>query len=102
MDDYDITREDWDSMVELSQWSSLKLPIIQTKTKSAFTRSINKLDRTLPYSMLNSLKSKADVFDENESGNDEEPTDQNDPMVKMVSAPVKVSKPKAQRKTKAK
>uniref|UniRef100_A0A6G3MHN6 Replication factor C subunit 1 (Trinotate prediction) n=1 Tax=Henneguya salminicola TaxID=69463 RepID=A0A6G3MHN6_HENSL len=104
MIDYDLVRTDWDSIVDLSQWSSSKLKPIETKAKSAFTRKVNKIDRQLPYSLSVITKAKNDTFnggldqDEEDSLPDE---DKNDPMIKELSTPApKPAKKKITRKVK--
>lgn len=101
----DLTREDWDSIVELYQWSSLKLQPLVTKVKSAFTRSFNKIDHKHPYSFSTISKSrqKKELNLEDESDGDESSVEEKeeDKMVKIVSTPVqKPSRAKSSRKVK--
>lgn len=107
--EYDFTKNDWDEMVELYQWSDFKLPSIPTKTKSAFTRIYNKTSRFLPYSLASNSVGKAKVVDENfEDGEElveeeDENTKEKDPMIKPVEkkmAKVKETKPARKSKTK--
>ncbi|KAK2556430.1 Replication factor C subunit 1 [Acropora cervicornis] len=51
MADYDLTREDWECVLEVGQFEGQKDPIasIQSKVKAAFTRAYNKENRKTPY-----------------------------------------------------
>ncbi len=52
MDDYYISREDWDTIVELGigeQKEDAVLKKIPTATKSAFTRKYNSRDHPIPF-----------------------------------------------------
>jgi replication factor C subunit 1 len=55
MGEYDLTREDWDSIIEISTLGESKLPKIESSVKSAMTRMYNKEHHAAPVS----LKSKA-------------------------------------------
>jgi len=53
MEDYDLTKEDWDSVIELGQFEGFKDPVasIPSKVKSAFTRTYNKESHKTPYAI---------------------------------------------------
>lgn len=61
--DYNLLREDFDSMNELGLWPRMKNPMdkVETKTKAAFTRLVNK--KVYPYSNghLTKAKERANV-----------------------------------------
>ena len=51
MDKYDLLREDFDSILEVTSWTGLKDPmsLIDSKVKAAFTRTYNKEVHMTPY-----------------------------------------------------
>lgn len=58
MDDYYITREDWDTIVELGigeEKGDVVLKKIPTATKSAFTRKYNSRDHPIPFQKAQDL-----------------------------------------------
>lgn len=78
---YNLTREDFDSLVELCQWSDIGKPdpmsSIESKVKAAFTRCYNKEGQKLPYSLSNvTIKKKTASSANNEEGYDDEEEDQ--------------------------
>ncbi|XP_060066245.1 replication factor C subunit 1-like [Ylistrum balloti] len=52
MEEYDIIKEDYDNILEISKWPNSDDPLkhLSTKTKSAFTRTYNKGVHLTPYS----------------------------------------------------
>ncbi|XP_060772501.1 replication factor C subunit 1 [Neoarius graeffei] len=53
MDDYDIIKEDFDSIMEISTWGGQPDPYskLDSKVKAAFTRAYNKESHLMPYSL---------------------------------------------------
>ncbi|XP_025091531.1 replication factor C subunit 1-like [Pomacea canaliculata] len=51
MDEYDIIKDDYDNILELTKWPNSKDPLanIDSKTKAAFTRQYNKESHLTPY-----------------------------------------------------
>ncbi|KAK6167429.1 hypothetical protein SNE40_021461 [Patella caerulea] len=51
MDDYDITKDDFDNVMEVSKWPNSTDPLgsLDSKTKAAFTRTYNKECHLTPY-----------------------------------------------------
>ena len=96
MGDYNLLREDLDSLIEVSQWPDRPDPMrnVESKTKAAFTRKYNKDGIALPYSIVqtvNKKKSSAEDFfveeeDEEEEDDDEKDNIANDAMIKMKKA----------------
>jgi replication factor C subunit 1 len=80
MDMYCITRDDFDTIMEVSTWPGQKDPmsLIDSKVKAAFTRTYNKESHMNPFSVVNVKKLKAikqndeNLEDENEMEIDEE------------------------------
>ncbi|XP_057310081.1 replication factor C subunit 1-like [Hydractinia symbiolongicarpus] len=104
MDQYNLTREDWDSVMEIGKWGkesddTAKIP---TKVKSAFTRLYNKDVHKTPYAVHQAAKKtkiastdgvllgedddQADVDDEEDNGDDDDIS--KDAMIKMKKEPV--------------
>lgn len=52
MDDYDIIKDDFDNIIEITKWPNSSDPLskLSTKTKTAFTRMYNKEVHLTPYS----------------------------------------------------
>ncbi|XP_013404916.1 replication factor C subunit 1 [Lingula anatina] len=55
MDEYSLLREDFDNILEVTQWSGRKDPMasVPSKVKSAFTRAYNKEAHMTPYAVSN-------------------------------------------------
>ena len=83
MDAYFLTKDDWDSLMELSFGSKQILSQIPTTTKSAFTRQYNKMDHHLAFvsglqaSKAKPTKVKVD-FEAAMGGEDDEPEEEPD------------------------
>ncbi|XP_076082907.1 replication factor C subunit 1-like [Mytilus galloprovincialis] len=60
MDDYDIIKEDFDNIMEVSKWPNSKDPMskLAPKTKAAFTRTYNKEVHMTPYATGVVMKKK--------------------------------------------
>jgi replication factor C subunit 1 len=60
MNEYSITREDFDTICELATWPNQKDPMseIATQTKSAFTRQYNKEAHKNPFTLVDVKKLK--------------------------------------------
>lgn len=60
MNEYDLIRDDAEAIAELAVWPGRKDPaaVIQSKTKAALTRALNKEHRMLPYAIDDVAKSK--------------------------------------------
>ena len=76
MTEYSLTREDFDTIVELSTWPNQKdvMTMIDSKVKASFTRAYNKESHKNPFSIVNVKKMKAAKLDggEDEDENYEE------------------------------
>ena len=76
MTEYSLTREDFDTIVELSTWPNQKdvMTMIDSKVKASFTRAYNKESHKNPFSIANVKKMKAAKLDggEDEDENYEE------------------------------
>ncbi|ESP02654.1 hypothetical protein LOTGIDRAFT_138092 [Lottia gigantea] len=60
MDDYDITKDDFDNVLEVSKWPNSSDPLskLDSKTKAAFTRTYNKECHLTPYATGQTTKKK--------------------------------------------
>ena len=65
MNDYNLTRDDFDTILELSTWPDQKDPstLIDSKVKASFTRTFNKEARMNPFTVANVKKHKGEVGD---------------------------------------
>ncbi|KAL5014468.1 hypothetical protein ScPMuIL_008738 [Solemya velum] len=77
MDEYDIIKEDFDNILEVTKWPNSKDPMssLTPSTKAAFTRSYNKEVHLTPYSTGVAVKKRrgaAAVVDEEMMGDGEE------------------------------
>lgn len=94
MVDYHLTREDLDSIVELTTWPNTKDPLagIESKVKAAFTRAYNKEGKGTPYATNVNIKktsvtAEAEIGDELEGVDEVEEDDDkvdSDAMIKKV------------------
>ncbi|EFA03814.1 replication factor C subunit 1 [Tribolium castaneum] len=83
MKDYNLLREDVDSLIELCQWLQGENPMnsIDSKVKSAFTRTYNKQVTLLPYAPASGVSKKkaaaleSDLLDELDEISDNEDDD---------------------------
>lgn len=66
MHDYCLTRDDFDTILELSTWPGQKdlLTLIDPKTKAAFTRAYNKESHKNPFSIVDIKKLKSSKVSE--------------------------------------
>jgi len=73
MNEYSLTRDDFDTILELSTWPGGKDPmtLIDSKVKAAFTRAFNKQAHLNPFSIVDIKKLKASKATE-EVGEDED------------------------------
>ena len=85
MGDYNLLREDLDSLIEVSQWPDRPDPMknVESKTKAAFTRKYNKEGVSLPYRIVQTVakkKASAEDFlgDEDDEEDDEDDEDEAD------------------------
>ncbi|KAK5646065.1 hypothetical protein RI129_004529 [Pyrocoelia pectoralis] len=71
MHNYNLLREDLDSILELAQWPKQKDPMnmVDSKVKAAFTRSFNKANAKLPYAVQAAVTKKRNAVN-NEDGYD--------------------------------
>lgn len=105
MEDYDLTKEDWDSIIEVGQFEGQRDPVasIPSKVKAAFTRSYNKEKHKTPYAIRAApKKGRKGGAGEDDQGMDEEGLEQegeensqekddieNDAMIKATKKPTK-------------
>ncbi len=73
MNEYSLTRDDFDTILELATWSGSKDPMaaVDSKVKAAFTRAYNKQAHLNPFSIVDVKKLKASRAGE-EGGAEEE------------------------------
>jgi replication factor C subunit 1 len=117
MDDYFLTKEDWDSIVELGVGPCDEKTVrIATQAKSAFTRQYNLMSHPMPFMKSSSVaatkagkKEVPDIEDaivesEDESPPDTEKVDNDEDIAKdkYVKQPKKKAAPKAKAKAKTK
>lgn len=111
MSAYNLTREDFDSILELSLWTGQKDPMamVETKVKAAFTRNYNKDGPKLPYAVVaGTFKKRAaalqneDEYGEEEVDDVEEDDDDinNDAMIKEKKKPAASSRGKKESEAK--
>ncbi|KAK3523133.1 hypothetical protein QTP86_020212 [Hemibagrus guttatus] len=69
MDDYNIIKEDFDSMMEISTWGGQPDPYskLDSKVKAAFTRAYNKELHLTPYSLQAVKKGRKGAVDTNQA-----------------------------------
>jgi replication factor C subunit 1 len=74
MNEYNLTREDFDTILELSTWPGDKDPmsLIESKVKAAFTRAYNKESHKNPFSIVNIKKLKPSKLNDDLDGNEAE------------------------------
>nr|XP_002119665.2 replication factor C subunit 1-like [Ciona intestinalis] len=60
LDDYDLTREDFDSIMEIGQFQGKPNPLssVDSKVKAAFTRLYNKESHMIPYAVTSATAAK--------------------------------------------
>ncbi len=104
MNEYSITREDFDTICELATWPNQKDPTteIDTKTKSAFTRQYNKEAHKNPFTLVDIKKLKGTKLnddgmgEEDDGGEEEDEADsddiKSDAMIKMKERKPAVAK----------
>ena len=96
MGEYNLLREDLDSLIEVCQWPDRPDPMrnVESKTKAAFTRKYNKDGVSLPYRIVQKVAKKKhsgeDFIDYEEEEEEEDDDDKddigNDAMIKMKKA----------------
>uniref|UniRef100_W5UC34 Replication factor C subunit 1 n=1 Tax=Ictalurus punctatus TaxID=7998 RepID=W5UC34_ICTPU len=99
MDDYDIVKEDFDSIMEISTWGGQADPYskLDSKVKAAFTRAYNKESHLTPYSLQVVKKGRrgavepdlsldSDLQGQEEDEEEEEETLNTDAMIKQKKA----------------
>jgi len=66
MNEYFLTREDFDTILELATWPGDKDPasMIESKVKASFTRTFNKESHKNPFSIVNVKKLKGSKLDD--------------------------------------
>jgi len=115
MDTYAINRDDFDNILDITSWPHLKDPMaqVETKTKSAFTRTYNKEGHLTPYAPVIGAKKKkgggggseegfemdGDGQTQHDSDNGSDDNMEADAMIK-AKKPANKAKPKAAAKTK--
>ena len=97
MNEYSITREDFDTICELATWPGQKDPttLIDSKVKASFTRQYNKESHKNPFTLVNIKKLKGTKLNEDygENGDEEEEDDENEDDV-TTDAMIKVKEKK--------
>jgi len=101
MDEYDLTKDDMESILELTQWPNQSDPMksVDTKTKTALTRTYNKLVVKRSYNIEQKVKGKKAKKKDDE---DEEASEQsgNDSDVDLSAFQKKTKAKKAPAKSK--
>ncbi|KAK3742285.1 hypothetical protein QZH41_013114 [Actinostola sp. cb2023] len=101
---YDLTREDWDSIMEAGQYQGHRDPMtrIPSKVKAAFTRAYNKDHHKTPYALKSALsKSRGKSHDMESSqgdGNEEEHDEEEEESLENSAMLVKNKKPASRAK----
>jgi replication factor C subunit 1 len=104
MNDYCLTRDDFDTILELGTWPGQKDPmsLIDSKVKAAFTRTYNKESHKNPFTIVNIKKLKASKLTEESTeieGEEDEEEDadeiESDAMIKKVQPKKATSKTSA-------
>jgi replication factor C subunit 1 len=74
MNEYNLTRDDFDTILELSTWPGDKDPmsLIDSKVKAAFTRAYNKESHKNPFSIVNIKKLKPSKLNDDVNGEETE------------------------------
>lgn len=74
MNEYDLLREDLESILEVAQWPGHKDPMagVESKVKAAFTRLYNKESHMSPYAAVAAPKKKVGAAKADEYGEDDE------------------------------
>lgn len=107
MNQYHLLREDLDSLVELSLWPGQRDPMqfVDSKVKSAFTRTYNKDSVALPYSVTGTTAKKKTQVSQDEGflddDQDDEGSDSNDDNVESDKM-IKAKKPSTSKKAESK
>lgn len=108
MENYDLTKEDWDSIIEVGQFEGQRDPVasIPSKVKAAFTRTYNKESFKTPYAIRAAPKKgrRGGAEDEQmmeeagegdasavEPQNDDNDDLENNPMIKASKKPAKAA-----------
>uniref|UniRef100_H3CJ79 Replication factor C subunit 1 n=1 Tax=Tetraodon nigroviridis TaxID=99883 RepID=H3CJ79_TETNG len=108
LDDYQLIKEDVDSMMEISVWGNQADPYskLDSKVKAAFTRAYNKEVHLTPYALLAVKKSRRGGGGESEGGGedvDSQPQESEDEGESLqTDAMIKQKKTKVTRQTKEK
>ena len=102
MGDYNLLREDLDSLIEVGQWPDRPDPMkhVDSKTKAAFTRKYNKEGIALPYSIVQTVtKKKGGGGDELMPGEEDDIQDDDDEDKDNIEkdAMIKMKKPAAKK-----
>lgn len=101
MNEYSLTREDFDTIVELATWPNQKdvMSMIDSKVKASFTRSYNKESHKNPFTIVNfkKLKGPKSSDDQEISEEDISENEDNDDIMKdaMIKANIKKSSKKS-------
>jgi replication factor C subunit 1 len=96
MNEYSLTRDDFDTIIELATWPNQKdlMSAIDSKVKAAFTRAYNKESHMNPFSIVNVKKLKgvklSEEGDELEGDEEEEDHEKDDDVT--ADAMIKVKK----------
>lgn len=100
MNEYCLTRDDFDTILELGTWPGQKDPmtLIDSKVKASFTRAYNKESHKNPFTIVNIKKLKASKLNEEgeEMEDDEETVEDDDDittdaMIKVNTKPKKAA-----------
>lgn len=81
MNQYSLTRDDFDTILELSTWPGSKDPMtmIESKVKAAFTRTFNKQAAMNPFTSVDIKKLKAvKISDGNPENEDDAPSSEDE------------------------
>ncbi|KAG7314017.1 hypothetical protein KOW79_022513 [Hemibagrus wyckioides] len=105
MDDYDIIKEDFDSIMEISTWGEQPDPYskLDSKVKAAFTRAYNKESHLTPYSLQVVKKGRRGAVDADQAldpDNDLQGQEEEEEETVNMDAMIKQKKAKATKEVK--
>jgi replication factor C subunit 1 len=83
---YDLTRTDWENLVDVTQFTSRPqlLSLIDTKVKTAFTRYFNKNAAQLPYNtLISAVRKKRRPSNDDDDEEDDEQEDEEE-LIKII------------------
>lgn len=104
MNEYSLTREDLDTIVELATWPNQKdvMSEIDSKVKASFTRAFNKESHLNPFTTVNVKKLKTPKLTDDQENPEEEENDDEDEEKDTVATDAMIKVKNTAKKTAAK